>query len=171
MPRPLLPLLLLLATVSFPAFGADAPAKPKSRTIEQLIQLTVKEGFDKDFSAIIAAGLGLQGSSPTRSIAYGADQTADQREHQFYVVFDQPKKKKLGLVWGSTLVITHESGARSVDGYKYWTTLSGRLISVLHSFGKEGEVQQDRQSIKSAEVKAAFEREKLFFLVDAIPLD
>lgn len=166
-------LIMLLATLLMSGTLIAAPAgtarKAKSRTIKQLIELTLEKGGDKNLKEPMSTNLGFASPPTTKVISYDPQSTPDSREHQFYIVFGDDKKPS-ALIWGNTLASIH-ANATYVDGLKFRTTLDGRLKAVVHSFGRVGEVEQVIEDIKNSSIKDSFEREREFFLKDAIPLD
>lgn len=163
-----------------PAAKAEKPAaeaasgKKAERTLAELVELVLKGGKEKKLDRDSAESLGLlKEEKMIKSMRYTSDISPDKKGHHLAVVIvatEGAKVQATDLVWRVTKV-TEKEGAKFIEGWGFRTALDGTLHNAFWSSGEVGvEVSQEVKPIDSVEVRSAFEREKRFFLVEAISL-
>ena len=129
-------ILTVLAAPQAPAYGNEKAAA-KQRTLQDVIELAVKDGKDYVLPAPIATAAGYsRREMPTRRLRYRQSTTPDKRQHSFLVIQDPDKADRPIL----RLEFTVGKGTRTAegiffDGSLFFTKPDGALIATFHNRG------------------------------------
>lgn len=153
-------LIALLFAIQAAAAPAAPSTKPKTRTIQQLINLAMAEGEEYTMKPTASQGLGFEQTVKTKKIYY---RTPDNFQHSFFVVISDSKKKPNELLWRTSKISEREPG-RYFDAWTYRSSLTGTLRAATYVSGPDGHVTQDKLALDS-KTKDLFEKEKVLILV------
>ena len=149
----------------------DTPAaKPRTRTLKELIDLALGAGNEKPLAQYMERDLGFVSSLPAKVINYNS--TPDGYGRILYVayrVLPGGRLEPVALVWRAVKV-TVEGTRKVFDARTFRTDLSGQLVTAAMGGGESGKVRQSRVDL-DAKVRSQFQREMDFFLRDAVALE
>ena len=149
-----------------------AKKRPQTRTLADLIKLTMTEGRDKDIDPVSAANLGFENTQlHTKLIRY--KDTASGEQHAFHVVYKGSASdgmKETDMVWYFTK-LTEKDSVRYVQGKILRVSLDGVLKKAITGEGKVGKVRQTQLAPDSPEAKGVFKSELDFYLRKSLSLN
>lgn len=163
--------LVFLMVVS-PAFGAKSgnvkkASPPKTKKWAKLIDHVLAKGKEWPIKAPAARTLGFNSDSvPAKSLGVDQEKSADNKEHNVFIVYETDAKGKLiakEVVLANIRVI-ERSGKEEIEGYRIRSSLDGRLIQGMHAAGIVGDVVQTPLSAESSELKSVFNSERDLYL-------
>jgi hypothetical protein len=159
--------LALLAVGLLPSVAFCADAKPKTRTLKDVISLVQANGEDYEIGENIANSLGYgKAKLPAKEIYYDKSVTADNCEHVFNIVMKNSKPEGLSI---SRTLITESGDSKTVDAEDYRLSLNGDLVRAFKTHGPYGSVEHKPLPL-NAKTKAMFRKELDFWLKDSVGL-
>lgn len=170
---PRLPLVVLASLLACNAAAADAkkPAKKsapkKEKTWSMLIDHVMKKGGEWPMKAPSTRTLGYDSDLvAAKSLGIDQEKSADNREHNVFVVYEADEKGKLRAkeVVLANIRVIEKDGKEVIDAYRARAKLDGTLIRGMHSTGAVGEVIQTPLPPESQELKSVFGTEKELYL-------
>lgn len=134
--------LALVATLAVQANAASPSQRP--RTLQEVIDLTMKEGQDYPMQAEMAPRLGFPAREiPHKRLRYKQSECPDRREHTFGVLYqkgENGEERALHLLVG---VGTGKkaNGIVSIDTVTFLMKPNGKIEKALHDYGRVGEIK------------------------------
>ncbi len=149
---------------------AQAPAAPKARTIKELVDLALKTGADDEIAAENAKPLGMKDAvAATKNMWVEAEDAPDKRQHIFDVVLGDKPGSPVCATFSVKTTDETEDGVY-LNGFWFRVSLSGELLGAMSFEGRSGELFRKTLILKDAKTRAAFEKEKDFWLKDSAGL-
>ncbi|MBI4348351.1 MAG: hypothetical protein HY553_16030 [Elusimicrobia bacterium] len=134
-------LALVLTAAASASYAGPPQTKPKTRTLAELIELAMREGYD-DTMGPIAIALGMESDEvPSMRLRYKQSATPDKREHALSVLYrkDDARRVPVSLIL-STGTGRKENGRLFADVTYYHASLSGKLKGAGRAVGFVGEM-------------------------------
>ncbi|MBI4348353.1 MAG: hypothetical protein HY553_16040 [Elusimicrobia bacterium] len=135
-------LALVLTAAASASYAGPPEAKPKTRTLAELIELAMREGRDDPLTAATATELSLGTTElPYKKLWYKQSTTPDKQSHIFGVLYRSEGERVV-----PTDLVLSVGAASKVDGKislyvtSYHSTLSGVLKGVSRAQGLRGEM-------------------------------
>jgi hypothetical protein len=157
--------------------GPKKSAKPKTRTLKDVIDSAMGEGRETFLNPDTAKNLGVaesqlaRGRITSKAIRYQAEVAPDKKQHIFEVVYRTEEGRRVPefLTWHSYKFEKRESG-KFMDGYTFRVLLDGTLAGAVAIRGKVRETQHEGVSINAKEIADLFRQEQNFYLKDSLAI-
>lgn len=161
----------LIANAASPGAAHSASHKAaKRRTLQELIDFTMRNGEDKNLGETSSHNLGFHKDMPTKTIGYS--KTQDGYGRRFYVVLEDNQGKNLepiAIVMGAAKIT--KKGLREIYYLRELRiSLDGKLEAAAIGGGEKGSVYENSAAIDS-KTKEFFRRDLKFYLTESVVLE
>lgn len=174
--RPLAAAVLALL-IAIPVSAAPKKAKPKTRSLDSVIELALSDGQSRRLGPTVIKELEIgndsmtDGQVPTMLIQYEQIVCPDDQKHSFQVAYRDGKKKEPLFLVFAVYQGRREGETILADGYEMKVSVDGHLEKIISIKGVVKHATHTNLDPKSPESISAFKHEFDFYTKDSLSLE